>query len=231
MNCLLIDDDEMTRLDFENKISQVSFLKLVRSCPSAREASALIMNEQIDLVILDVMMPDMNGLQFMSALDREHPQIILISSNKDYAVDAFEHDVTDFLVKPVTNERFFKAIAKAKRIYEASSGVSSHDDEHIFIKVNSRLVKIDTRDILYVEALADYVTLYTSTSRYTVHSTMKGMETALPQKLFFRAHNSYIIRLDKISAIEDNCVIIGERLIPVSRAKMKGLMQRLKLLA
>ncbi len=231
MNCIIVDDDATARLDLENKISQVSFLNPVQYCATATEATSALMNNQVDLMVLDVMLPETNGLELMKALKEERPQVILISSNKDFAVDAFDFDVTDFLVKPISNERFFRAIAKAKKKHESRTGISSHDDEHLFIKVNSRLVKIDTRDILFVEALADYVTINTANNKYTIHSTMKGMERSLSEKNFFRAHNSYIIRLDKISEIEDNCVVIGQKLIPVSRSKIKGLMQKLKLLA
>lgn len=230
MNCIIVDDDNVSRLEMENKVSQVSFLNLVESCSSAAEATSALMREQIDLMILDVMMPDMSGFELMKALEAERPLVVLVSSNKEYAVEAFEFDVTDFLVKPVSNERFFRAIAKARRLHETRTGISSHDDNHIFLKVNSRLVKVDMRDIHYVEALADYVTIHTATNKYTIHSTMKGMEKSLSEKHFFRAHNSYIIRLDKISEIEDNCVVIGQKLIPVSRSKIKGLIQNLKLI-
>jgi DNA-binding LytR/AlgR family response regulator len=230
MNCVIVDDDEITRMDLEHKVKQVSFLNLLANCSTAMEATDVILNDQVDLVILDVMMPGMNGLQLMKALENERPQVILVSSDQKFALEAFEHDVTDFLVKPVLNERFFKAVVKAKKTYEAGSGIGDHDDENIFLKVNSKLIRIDTRDILVVEALADYVTIHTANGKYTVHSTMKGMEVALPEKNFFRAHNSYIIRLDKITSIEDSCMIIGDKLIPISRSKMKGLLQRLKFL-
>jgi two-component system, LytTR family, response regulator len=131
MNCVIVEDAELVRLDFENKIKHVPFLELVHSCGSAIEASTVIMNNQVDLVILDVILPDMDGLQLMKALDRQRPQIILVSTESRYAVDAFDFDVTDFLVKPVSMERFFKAVAKAKKIYDAGSGISSHDDESI----------------------------------------------------------------------------------------------------
>jgi two-component system LytT family response regulator len=230
MNCVIVDDDEITRMDLEQKVKQVSFLKLLGNCSSAMEATDIILNEQVDVVILDVMLPGMDGLQLMKALEHERPQIILVSSDKKYAHDAFEYDVTDFLVKPVLNERFFKAVAKAKKQYETVSGISDHNDESIFLKVNSKLIRIDTRDILFVEALADYVTVHTPNGKYTVHSTMKGIEATLPEKHFFRAHNSYIIRLDKITSIEDSCMIIEDKMIPISRSKMKGLMEHLKLL-
>lgn len=230
MNCLIVEDDEITRLDFEHKVSQVAFLELVGSCSSGVEAAGIMMKNQVDLVILDVMLPDMDGLQLLSTLNTERPQIILVSSNQKFAVDAFEYDVTDFLTKPVSNERFFKAIAKAKKTYEAGSGLTAHDDQNIFIKVNSRMVRIDTKDIMFIEALADYVNLHTTKGKFTIHSKMKTLEEALPSKHFFRVHNSYIIRLDKISSIEDSCLVINETLIPISRSKMKNLLQNLKFL-
>lgn len=230
MNCIIVDDDTLVRLDLENKISQISFLNLIGSCSSAAEATHYIMSQQVDLMILDVMMPEMNGLQLMKALEAERPQVILVSSSKEFAAEAFDFDVTDFLVKPISNERFFRAMSRSRRLHEGRTGISSYDDHHVFIKVNTRLVKIDIRDILFVEAMADYVTVNTLKNKYTLHSTMKGMENALPKEYFFRAHNSYIIRLDRISEIDDNCIVLGQKLIPVSRSKVNGLMQKLKLL-
>jgi DNA-binding LytR/AlgR family response regulator len=230
MNCIIVDDDALVRLDLENKIGRISFLNLIGSCSSAAEATHSIMSQQVDLMILDVMMPEMNGWQLMKALEAERPQVILVSSSKEFAAEAFDFDVTDFLVKPISNERFFRAIAKTRRVHEGRTSVASHDEHCVFIKINTRLVKIDMRDILFVEALADYVTINTANNKYTIHSTMKGMEATLPEKYFSRVHNSYIIRLDRISEIEDNCVTIGQKLIPVSRSKVKGLMQKLKLL-
>lgn len=230
MNCIIVEDSEVARLDFENKVRQVPFLKLVHSCGLAVEAANFIMHTQVNLIILDVMMPQMTGLQFMQTLAATRPQIILVSTDKKFAVEAFDYDVTDFLVKPVSMERFLKAISKAKKIFEEGSGLASHTDESIFIKVNSLLVRVELKDIIFVESLGDYITMYTSKNKYTIHSTMKGIEISLPDKHFFRVHNSYLVRLDRIVSIEDNCIMIGDKLIPISRSKMKDLMHRLKLL-
>jgi two-component system LytT family response regulator len=230
MNCIIVDDDKISRLDLGNKVKQIPFLNLIDSCSSAEEATTCMMRQQVDLMILDVLMPGMNGLELMKALQAEKPQVILVSSSKEFAPEAFDLDVTDFLVKPVSNERFLRSIAKAKRFYNEKVGVSLPDENFVFVKVNSRLVKIDVRDILFVEALADYVTVNTINNKYTIHSTMKGMEITLPERHFFRVHNSYILRLDKIAEIEDNYVAIGQKLIPVSRSRVRGLMQKLKIL-
>lgn len=230
MDCIVVDDDDILRLDLENKISQVPFLNLIGMYSSAREAIKLMKSQKIDLIFLDVMMPEINGLELLSALASDKPQIILMSSNKKFALDAFDFDVTDFLVKPIFSDRFFRAVAKAKKIHEAKIETSLDEENCVFVKVNKRLVKIDIRDILFIEAMADYMTINTANTRYTIHSTMKEMEDSLPAKYFFRIHNSYIIRLDKISEIEDGFVTVGKKLIRVSRSKIDGLMQKLKFL-
>lgn len=230
MNCIIVDDDEMIRLDLENKITQTVSLHLVASCKSAIEASNIVMSQNIDLIFLDVLMPDMTGLEFMKTLDVLKPEVIMITSNKEFAVDAFEYDVTDFLVKPIAYDRFLKAVAKAKRNFDKKGTTINTVDDHIFIKVSSRFVKLDLKSIQYIEALADYVTIHTPADKYTIHSTMKGIEGTLPANDFARVHNSFIVRLDKITAIEDNCITVNKITIPVSRNKFKPLIQRLKLI-
>ena len=230
MNCIIVDDDEMVRIDLENKINQTMLLNLVGVCSNALEASNILMTQSVDLIFLDVLMPEMTGMDFIKTLGVSKPEVVIISSSKDFAAEAFEYDVADFLVKPIMYDRFLKAVTKAKRNID-KKGISINTiDNHIFIKVASRLVKIDLKDILFIEALADYVTIHTSTEKFTIHSTMKGIESTFPPNDFFRAHNSFIIRLDKISAIEDNCVIINKNPIPVSRNKTKNLMERITLL-
>jgi DNA-binding LytR/AlgR family response regulator len=230
MNCIIVDDDEMIRLDLEEKIRQTMTLNLIGSCGTAMEASNLVMSQSVDLIFLDVMMPGMTGMEFMRTLSATRPEVIMITSNKEFAAEAFDYDVTDFLVKPISYERFLKAVSKAKRNFDKKGPSINTIDDHIFIKVASRFVKLELKNIQYIEALADYVTIYTGTDKYTIHSTMKGIESTLPANDFARVHNSFIVRLDKIAAIEDNSITVNKTTIPVSRNKFKPLMQRLKLL-
>jgi two-component system, LytTR family, response regulator len=230
MNCIIVDDDEMIRLDLEEKIRQTMILNLVGSCGSAHEASELVLTRNVDLIFLDMMMPGMTGLEFIRTLSASRPEVIMITSNKEFAAEAFDYDVTDFLVKPVSYERFLKAVSKAKRNFDRKGTSINTVDDHIFIKVSSRFVKLELKDIQYIEALADYVTIYTNSEKYTIHSTMKGIESALPASEFTRVHNSFIVRIDKIIAIEDNAITINKTTVPVSRNRLKPLMQRLKLL-
>lgn len=228
MQCLIVDDDEMIRVDLENRISKMPGLTLAASCGTASEAAGILMSQKIDLVFLDVQLPDMNGMQLLRVLDQNRPDIILITSQKEYAAEAFEYEVTDFLVKPFTDERLLKAVLRASRQRQSNPATAKAD--HIFVRVNSVLEKISLAEILYVEAMADYVQIQCGKQRYVVHSTMKALEQSLGDKLFFRVHNSYIVRLDKISKIEDNSVVITDKVIPISRSKIKLLLEQINLL-
>ncbi len=230
MNCIIVDDDEMIRIDLEKKISGKPMLNLIGSFSSALDASEIIMKEKIDLIFLDIMMPEMTGIQFLKSLSSNHPQIIFITSEKQFAAEAFEYEVTDFIVKPVSDERFFKAVLRASANHNASIS-SRESSKYIFVKVNGNFVKIDLSQILYIEALADYVTINTTDARYTTHLTMKTIEESLSASTFARVHNSFIVNLEKISQVEDNMVVIEKKLIPVSRARLKPLMKRLNLLS
>lgn len=226
LRCLVVDDDEFVRIDLESRLSHWTEVNIIALCPSAIEAMRILADEKIDLIFLDIHMPGMTGFQFIKSLELNKTQVVLVTGNKEHAVDAFEYDVTDFLVKPFTDDRFVKTMLKVlKRAKQA--GPADKQNDHLFIKVNKILEKIKYTDILYVEALADYVQIQTLSKKYTIHSTMKGMEESLPKTDFFRTHNSFIVRLDKITRIEDNLLIIDEVTIPVSRNKVKPLMQRL----
>src|ERR1044071_6698018 len=173
MHCIIVDDDKISRAEIEQFVKKSVLLKLVATCSNAVEAFNIIESDHIDLLFLDVMMPDMNGLELMNALKDHKPQIILMTMEKNYAVDAFNYNVTDFLVKPVSEARFLQAVAKAKNVHDSSRQESNHQ-EQIFIKVNSNLVKLNAHDILYIEALENYVSIYTTTGKHTIRSTMKS---------------------------------------------------------
>lgn len=230
MNCIIVDDDEMMRIDLEYRISTMSGLTFAGACSNALEAAGMLMSGNVDLIFLDVMMPGMTGIDFLKTLDGTRPEVILITSNKEYAAEAFEYDVTDFLVKPFDEARFLKAVMKAMRNAGKKHSAINAVDDHIFIKVSSRFVKLNLNEIQYIEALADYVTIHTAAEKFTIHSTMKGIEQTLPANDFVRVHNSFIVRLDKIASIEDNSVSVNKASIPVSRNKFKPLIQRLKLI-
>ncbi len=229
MKCLIIDDEELIRSITENLVLKTPFLQLVKSCSGAMEAAQILMKEKIDLVFLDIEMPEMNGFDLIKIIPEPLPQIILITGHGKHAIEAFNFNVTDFLVKPVTHERFMKAVSKAKRISNEKFA-GSKTDHDIFVRVATKLVKLNTSDVLYIEGLSDYVTIYTASAKYKVHSTMKGIETKLSPNFFMRIHKSFIVRLDRIANIEENRIHIGKAFIPISRPYKPELMKRLNII-
>jgi DNA-binding LytR/AlgR family response regulator len=229
MNCIIVDDDDITRIEIEQFVKQTPYLVLLGSFSSAKEALDFSSANKPDLIFLDILMPEMTGLDFIQYLQQQRPQIILMSVAKDYAVEAFNYNVTDFLVKPVSLERFIQAVAKAKANIEHSKP-ESPAAKFIFAKVNSELIKINTEDILYIEAVGNYISIHIPTERFVVHTTMKSVLEKLSDKDFIRVHQSFIVRVDKILHIEGNTLSVGKSLIPLSRSFKDDLMSRLNLI-
>lgn len=230
MNCIIIDDDEMSRRAMQQLVSQVQFLNLSGVCSNATEALSTLNTTQVDLMLLDVEMPDISGLDLIKSL-KNHPLTILATSKKEYAIEAFECNVIDYLVKPVSLDRFLKAIFKAKEIFDSSQQtLESLDKDFVFIKANGVLIKIDIKDILWLEALGDYVTIHTSEKKYTIHSTMKAIEKKLSPNLFIRVHRSFMVSLNKIVSIDDNVIVINKQLIPIGAIYKDNLAKKLNLL-
>ncbi len=233
MNCIIIDDDEMSRRVVEEYINRTDFLDLTCSFTGAVEAiNYLKQGENIHLIFLDIEMPEMSGIEFMNALIHT-PQVIIISSKEKYALQAFDYSVTDYLLKPITYARFFKAASKAYELFNKSRSVVDADKE-IFIKKNSSLVRIKYNDILWVEALENYVVINTINDKFTIHFTMKSIENQLPLVRFKRVHRSFIVNVSRITSIEDNSVIIklteGKKIIPIGKSYRDKLLREINLM-
>ncbi len=231
MNCIIIDDDLMSRRIIEEFVNRTDQLNLLSSYENAVDAiNAFSTEEDIDLIFLDIEMPEMSGIDFLETLTNP-PQIIIISSKDKYALDAFNYDVTDYLLKPISYSRFFKAVNKANVRFK--NKVDPRDDE-IFIKKNSALVRLKYEDILWVEALENYVIFNTFNEKYTIHFTMKAIEQKLPSNRFTRVHRSYIVNTSSINVIEDNSVIIkthdGSKSIPIGKSYKDKLMGDINLI-
>lgn len=234
MKSIIVDDDEMSRLAIKSLIDKVDFIENTGEASGGVEALRMINENPVDLMFLDVMMPELSGADILKNVSKL-PQIILITGNSDFAVEAFEYGVTDYLVKPVMFPRFLKAVNKAYDIYK--QGLSSRvtepegaESEDIFIKVDSKLVKLNLDEILWVEALGDYIIFKTPKDRFVVLATMKSIEEKLPERSFIRVHRSYIVNVKKIKDIEDSTILISDKVIPVSRGNREKLMSSLKLL-
>lgn len=231
MNCIIIDDDLMSRRVIEEFIGRTEQLILLNSYENAVDAiNAFNTGEDVDLIFLDIEMPEMSGIDFLETLQNP-PQIIIVSSKEKYALDAFNYDVTDYLLKPVSYSRFFKAINKANVRFK--NKVDTKDDE-IFIKKNSALVRLKYEQILWVEALENYVIFNTYTEKYTIHFTMKAIEQKLPNNMFTRVHRSFIVNTRSINLIEDNSIIIntkeGSKTIPIGKSYKDKLMGDINLM-
>lgn len=231
MTCLIIDDSPMARAALRSLIEEVEFLELAGECEDALSALKAMQGRQVDLLFLDVEMPRMSGLELLDSLAQK-PLVILITSKRDYAVEAFEYRVVDYLVKPVTYPRFVAAVQKAREAFQqqAGKGAAAEGKGQLFIKANNVLTRIALDDILFVQALGDYVTIVTPDKRHTVHFTMKELEHRMPNSRFVRTHRSYIVAMDKIDNVEENSIAIGKHLIPVSESYRSSFFSRLDLL-
>ncbi|MCL7763584.1 LytTR family DNA-binding domain-containing protein [Polaribacter sp. Z014] len=236
MNCIIIDDEKMARVIIKTLCNEIDSLNLLEEFPSAIEAIKYLNENKVDLIFLDIHMPNFSGLDFIKSL-KNPPKIILTTSDPKFAIEAFEYDfIVDYLLKPVELPRFKKAIDKAERKNLASNEVKKETSKPIdiendfYVNIDRRLIKIDLPSIYLIEAKGDYIKIKTETKDYKVHSTLKKIEEKLPDSLFLKIHRSYIINIKKIIDIEDNSVLIKKDVIPVSRSKRPELMKRLDLL-
>ena len=234
MNCIIVDDDILSCKIFEEYVNKSSTLNLIGSYSNSIEARNVITKRQdIDLIILDIQMPEMNGFDFIGSLEF-HPNIIIISSTEEYALKAFDFNVVDYLLKPVTYGRFAKAIDKTFRYFSRKEGTGTEDEE-IFIKKGSSLVKLKLRDIVYIEALENYVTLITSNDKFTIHFTMKAIENQLPSGVFIRVHRSFIINKSMIQTISEGSLDLNVggtlKSIPVGKSFRDSLLDDINVMA
>lgn len=234
MNCIIIDDDKLTCKVIGDFVRKSASLTLIGSYSDSIEArNILTKRHDIDLIFLDIEMPEMNGFEFIGSLDNP-PNIIIISSGENYAARAFDFNVVDYLLKPVTYARFCKAIDKTIRYYSRKE-ISSTGDKEIFIKKGSTLVKLKLNDIIFIEALENYVTLTTIDDKYTIHFTMKAIEEYLPPDVFIRVHRSYIINKSNIQSIKENSLDlnVGDTLksIPVGKSFRDSLLNDINVMA
>jgi len=234
MNCIIVDDDILTCKILEGYVSKSTALNLVGTFSDSIEARDVLTKRQdIDLVILDIQMPNMDGFDFIRSLDFP-PNIILISSAEEFALKAFDFNVVDFLLKPVTYGRFCKAIDKTIRYFSRKESAPSGDEE-IFIKKGSSLVKLKLTEIIYIEALENYVTLNTNNDKFTIHFTMKAIENQLPSGVFIRVHRSFIINKSMIQSIKENTLdlIVGGSVksIPVGKSFRDSLLNDINVMA
>jgi two-component system, LytTR family, response regulator len=223
ITCLIVDDEPLARNLMTEYVRKVGFLKLVKACSSPLEALEILRSTPVDLLFLDVQMPGLTGIAFLKSLQKK-PHVILTTAYSEYAMEGYELDVADYLLKPITFERFLKAVDKVStrlaRPQESAPVEPSAD--YIFVKDGTKLVKIRWDDILYVEGLKDYVTIHTLQQKVVSLQRLKSLEEQLPGQKFMRVHNSFIISLNAIKAIQKDKVQIAEAWIPIGDTYRKA---------
>lgn len=216
ISCVVVIDEEMSRSIIEGFVKKTNQISLKRSCSTAEEAQEKLKKGDAELIILDIEMPELNAIDLVKSLE-PRPEIVLVTSKKEYALEAVDLDVTDYLLKPIEYERFLTAV---ERVYDRLQGRQDIDTapNELLVKVNSRLERIHTDEIRWVESEADYVRIVTDDGEYSVGFNLKVMMKKLPEHDFAKVHRNFIVRLDKIEAIEDNHIQIGDKSIPVGNS-------------
>jgi DNA-binding LytR/AlgR family response regulator len=231
MNCLVVDDNLIARTTLKQLVKQDKELVLSGECENAIDAYRKIMEEPVDLLLLDIEMEGMTGIELVRSLGNKNPVIIFTTSKKEYAAEAFELNVADYITKPVTPARFLQAVEKAKEIFRSrKQDVKIEGDSFLFIRDSNIVRRLKIEDILYAEAMGDYVKLYTVEKFYSVHTSLKEVEGKLPEAKFLRVHRSFIIQVGKIDTMEGGTLIINKKMVPVADTYRAALNRRLNVL-
>lgn len=228
LKCIIVDDDLMARKSLEHLCKKVKELDVLGSFEHAQEGLDFLATETVDLIFLDIEMPEMSGLEFVEHV-KILPQVIFTTSNIEYAYDAFEYQATDFLKKPLALPRFIQAIEKAKDIQQQNQEYKANARE-VYVKEGSRYTRLPFEEILYFENVGDYVKIQTHTGSHIIHSTLKSIDGKLSSAEFMKVHRSYIVNLKKIKDIEESTLVIEKKVIPISRANKPILMGMLNFL-
>src|SRR6202012_182696 len=224
IRCLVVDDEPLALHILEDYISKMPFLQLVKATTNPIEALQLVQEKNVDLVFLDVQMPELTGIQFLRIANGK-AKVILTTAYPQYALEGYELDVIDYLLKPIAFDRFFKAVQKAQGILQPAAKPLHPEpvqkpqqdflSDFIFVKTEHKVQKVYLNDILFIEGLKDYISIFTPAERIITLQNMKKMEDALPERHFIRVHKSYIVSINKIDSIERSRIFIGDKVIPV----------------
>ena len=229
MRCIVVDDEDVARMVIKDFVERTEGLDLVADIDNAIDAYNLLKKEKIDLVFLDIEMPEMSGIELVESLEHK-PQFVLVTGRNDYAVKAYELTVTDYLIKPVEYKRFLQAVQKVESNF-SKDVLDTQGKEDIYVKADSKIVRIKLREIKFVEALSDYVIIHTTQKKFIVHSTMKGIANRLPDTEFSRVHRSFIVNINQIETIEDmSNIIMPNKIIPIGASYKNNFFKKLNFL-
>ena len=228
IKCIIIDDEPLAIKVIENHLSEFKNMELVATFNSAIAALPIIEENEVDVIFLDINMPKMSGLEFLKTLTNK-PYIVITTAYREFALESYDLDVLDYLVKPIPFGRFLKTINKiGNRVnLEKSNEINLKEEPYIFLKVDKKLMKIKLNDILYIESLKDYIKVITILGDYLVHKSMTSISEELPNDIFLRIHRSFTISLNKITFVEGNSVEIANRRIPIGRNYLQFAKQKI----
>lgn len=213
IRCIITDDEPMARKGLRGYIEKIDFLTLIGECEDAIQLNTMLKTAQVDLIFLDIEMPDMTGLELLSNLTNP-PKIIIVSAYEQYAIKGYEFDVVDYLLKPVSFDRFLKSVNRVHDIFQAEQ---KENNDYIFVKSDKQLKKIMFKDILFIESMENYVVIQTNSSKEVVYTTLKQLYESLPQNIFRQTHRSYIVNINQVNAIDGSQLNINSYKIPVAR--------------
>ncbi len=219
INCLIVDDEQLARRLLESYVVKIPYMELVKSCKSALEAIEFLQKGNIDLMFLDIHMPDLSGIEFLQTLENK-PLVIFTTAYKEFALDGYELDVIDYMLKPISFERFLQGSNKALeqiKLIKAAKNKETPSKDFINLKSNHKVYKVKYNDIYYIEGLKEYVTFYTKDKKIVVLESLKKLEKTLPQELFLRIHKSYIINIQMIDSMYGNQLEVNGNYLPVGK--------------
>jgi len=216
IRCLIIDDEPVAREGLEEHVSQIEFLQLTGSCKNAIEATSFMQRSSIDLIFLDIQMPKVTGIEFLKNL-KNPPLTVFTTAYPEYAIESYELDIVDYLLKPISFPRFMKAAIKARDILSQRDVHQQRSEDFFFVKCSQKIEKIIVSEISYIESMANYVIIHAGGKKFVTYLTFKSVEDQLPPDQFIRIHRSYMVALKAIRTIEGNDLIIDGATLPISK--------------
>lgn len=227
LNCLIVDDEPVARKGLEEYVREVEFLHLIGQCENAIKASSFLSQGNIDLLLLDIHMPKLSGIDFLKTL-KTPPMVIFTTAYSEYALEGYELDIIDYLVKPIPFERFLKAVQKAHDFFVLrNKPMTPSAQEYFFVKCDHKFEKVYFKDVLYIEAMQNYCIIHMPDRKMITYITFSGMESQLPSDKFLKVHKSFLVSLAKIKSLDGNEIIIGHARIPISRGLKEEVMKRI----
>ena len=223
ISCIITDDEPLARKGLQAYVEKTDFLELTGVCEDAMQLGSMLKQQPADLLFLDIEMPYISGIDFLKS-SLHAPRVIFTTAYEQYAIKGYELDVLDYLLKPVSFDRFLKA---ANRAFDYFQSRASTAQGHLFIKVDNRLEKVNMEDILFVEAMENYIAIHTSEKKLITHSTLRAMQESLARARFIQPHKSYLVNVEVISSIEGNMIHIGKHSIPISKYHREEVMEKI----